>query len=71
MDLEASGVLASRVTEEGNNRAICGGEDGLWMAFMIAAVGGKMVFSEERVWRLCARFGRKGNGVAVSNKRAL
>lgn len=45
VDLDASGVLASR---GGNNRAICGGEDGLWMAFMIAAVGGKMVHCERK-----------------------
>lgn len=41
------------------------------MAFMMAAVGGKVVRSEERVWRLCARFGREGNGVEVINKGAL
>lgn len=45
VDLDASDVLASR---GGNNRAICGGEDGLWMAFMMAAVGGKMVRCERK-----------------------
>lgn len=54
-------MLASRVTEEGNNWAICGGRGGgLRMAFMIVAVGGKSVCSEGRGLRLCAWFGRKG-----------
>lgn len=38
MDLETNAVKASG----GNNRTICGLEDGQWLAFMIVAVGGKM-----------------------------
>lgn len=63
--------LSIQSPTEGNNWAICGQEGALRMAFMIAAVGGKMAGSVERVWRLCARFGREGNGVTLGNKRAL
>lgn len=47
-------------------------EDGSGTAFMVASVGGKQrpALQKERDG-LCARFGREGNDVEVSNKRAL
>ncbi len=71
VDFRLEWCFSSQSHSEGNNWAICAVEDGLWMTFMIVAVGGKMVRSEKRVLRLCAWFRRKANGAVVSNKRAL
>lgn len=62
MDLEAKRFffLASRVTERETIGPSVARRKGRGLAFMTEAVGGKVVRSEERVWRLCARFGKKG-----------